>query len=68
MKDYHRGKIVYAKSIDKYQITCLDCGALLCDDILTLPEFSAPGECERPEALGVHVAERIKTKDIFGNA
>jgi hypothetical protein len=36
------------------------------DDILTLPEFSAPGECERPETLGVHVKERIKTKDIFG--
>jgi hypothetical protein len=62
----HRCEIVYAKSIDKYQIKCLECGALLCDDVTTLPEFSAPGDCEIPETLGIHVEEKIRTEDIFG--
>ena len=62
----HRCEIVYAKSIDKYQIKCMECGALLCEDVTTLPPFDAPGECERPETLGIHVEEKIKMKDIFG--
>ena len=62
----HKCEIVYAKSSDKYQIKCMDCGALLCDDITTLPAFDAPGECKRPDVLGVHVEEKIRTKDIFG--
>ena len=34
--------------------------------VSVLPVFDAPGECERPDALGVHVEETIRTKDIFG--
>jgi len=63
----HRAKIVWVPFMQRYQITCLDCGELLCDDIATLPPFQAPGDCEPDEnTLGISVEEKIKTTDIFG--